>query len=289
MIPIRRVAMGAVVLTAALGLSACNDETVTSPPSGEATSSPSAPDAQHSAPEDGGDTTTDQSEAPAPTENSQGDDDSSSDESATKGTIKDKNAIPVQRAGLPEGPVTDIGVKLLGGYPSSDEYGKFYAVLDVTSSEPGLIKLQYVMLDDSGKELKTVDDSIAVSGTAHELKVTRASGELPTADKGKVAKVRLKVVENKANSFATVTQIKPKSVKIGHDSSTNTPTVSGEYRTSGKGSVISMNAVCADKDGVVRTDSSPVPKIKAPSWTPFTVKLLTVERGYNPTTCFVGS
>ena len=111
----------------------------------------------------------------------------------------------------------------------------------------------------------------------------------PNSALRKVAKVRLKVVENNANSFATVTQIKPKSVKIGHDSSTNTPTVSGEYRTSGKGSVISMNAVCADKNGVVRTDSSPVPKIKAPSWTPFTVKMLSAERDYNPTTCFVGS
>lgn len=302
MTTIRRTAVATIALSAVLGLSACNNETAaTSPSSGGSTNSTDSGSAgQRGATTGGSESTPD---APA-TSDDAGEGGSTSSDSATDdgaeaqdtpkapattGSVKDSNAIPVERAGLPDGPVTDLDVKLLGGYAISNDYGQFYAVLDVTSTEPGLIKLQYVMLDKSGKPLKTVDDSINVAGTSHELKVTRAGGSLPTAENGKVAKVRLKVVENDANSFATVTQIKPNSLKIGHDSSTNTPIVSGQYRTKGKASVISMNAVCADDKGVVRAANSPVDKIKAPNWTPFTVKFLSAKQDFKPTSCFVGS
>lgn len=303
MIPIRRTAVATLALGAVLGLSACNNETVVDGAPTASGSSQESTAAEQPTPDDttGSDTgagdstesnsaesdTTDSTTTDSESDGTSGENEAAPQGPATKGDLKDKNAIPVQRTGLPDGPVTDIDVKLLGGYPTSDDYGEFYAVLDVTSTERGLVELQYVMLDKAGNPLKTVKDSIAVGGTDHEMKVTRAAGELP--DLGKVEKVQLKVVSNRSNSYATVTQIKQNSLKIGTNSSTKTPTVSGKYRTVGKSSVTSMNVICVDDQGVVRTDNSPLDEIKAPSWTPFTVDMLSVDRGYQPTSCFVGS
>lgn len=193
------------------------------------------------------------------------------------------------QATIPAGPVTAIKVKLLGGYDKGTDFGEFYAALDVTSTAPGLLSLQHVLLDASGKTLKTVDDSINVAGTANELKVTRASGSLPPASQGKVAKVRLVVKENSQNQFATVTQIEGGAVKIRRDASINSATASGRYRTIGKASVISMKAICVDAAGVVQTADSPLDNITAPSWTPFTVKFLSAKPGFTPKSCYVGS
>jgi len=180
-------------------------------------------------------------------------------------------------------------VKLLGGYGNGSGYGEFYAVLDVTSTKPGLTNMKYDLLDSSGKVLGSVDTSIAVAGTGRELKVTRAPGKLPPASAGTVTKVRLAVTENSSNEFATVTEIQPGSLKIGQDQNTKSPTVSGRYRTVGKGSVINMNVICVDAQGLVQSDSTAVPKITAPNWTPFTTEIIYATPGFKPKTCYVGS
>lgn len=274
MTSIRRVAGSAVVLTALLGLTACNDEDPVAPSAKASTPSASSTSStDSSAP-----STSPSTSAPAPAK------------PAAKGSVKDKTAIAAEQAALPAGPVTSIDVKLLGGYSSNDSgYGEFYAVLDVTSNKPGLTYLKYEMLDSSGKVLGNVETSIAVGGQGRELKITRAPGKLPPASAGTVSKVRLVVTKNSPNEFATVTQVEQSSLRIGQDPETNSPTVSGRYRTVGKANVISMNAVCVDAAGVVQSADSPVSKITAPQWTPFTVNLLYAKAGFTPKTCYVGS
>lgn len=283
MTSIRRTACSAIACAAALGLTACNDSdiAVSSASSSSSTSSSSAAPSTSSS-SSTSPSTSSSSAAAAPGTSDSG-------KPATKGSVKDKTAIPTEQISIPAGPVTAITVKLLGGYVNGNDFGEFYTALDVTSTTPGLLSIQYVMLDASGKALKTVDDSISVAGTAHELKVTRALGSLPPASQGKVAKVRLVVKENSKNEFATVTQIEGGAVQIGRNASTDSATVSGRYRTIGKASVISMKAICVDAAGVVQTADSPVDKISAPQWTPFTVNFFSAKPGFTPKSCYVGS
>lgn len=277
MTSVRRVAGSAVVLTALLGLTACNgDDPVVPSATGSSKASSS---------------TSSSSSATAPSSSSsKSDAPSSSAATSAKPASKDaKSAFANEQGRIPPGPVTSIDVKLLGGYGNDTGFGEFYSVLDVNSTEPGLMKLKYELLDSSGKVLGRVNTSIAVAGTGRELKVTRASGKLPPASSGTVAKVRLMVTENSSNSFATVTQIEPNSLKIGQDPDTKSPTVSGRYRTVGKGSVISMNVICVDAAGLVQSDSTPVSKITAPDWTPFTAEIIYAKVGFKPKTCYVGT
>lgn len=275
---IRRTIGTAVAFAAVLGLTACNDSdtAVSGGGSNSTSSSPAAPSSSSSS-----------TASPSAVDSAPGT--SAPGGPATKGSVKDKTAIPTDVITIPAGPVTAIAVKLLGGYDNGNDFGEFYTALDVTSTTPGLMSIQYVLLDASGKTLKTVDDSINVAGTAHELKVTRALGSLPPASQGKVAKVRLVVKENSANRYATVTQIEGGAVQIGRDASTDSAIVSGRYRTIGKASVISMKAICVDAAGMVQTADSPLDKITAPSWTPFTVTFLSAKQGFTPKSCYVGS
>lgn len=279
---IRRTIGAAVAFAAVLGLTACNDSdtAVSGGGSGSTSSSPAAPSSSSSS-------SAPSSSSPSAANSAPGT--SAPGKPATKGSVKDKTAIPTEAITIPAGPVTAIAVKLLGGYDNGNDFGEFYTALDVTSTTPGLMSLQYVLLDASGKTLKTVDDSINVAGTAHELKVTRALGSLPPASQGKVAKVRLVVKDNSANRYATVTQIEGGAVRIGRNASTDSATVSGRYRTIGKASVISMKAICVDATGVVQTADSPLDKIAAPNWTPFTVTFLSAKQGFTPKSCYVGS
>lgn len=281
MISVRRSAYSVVAFAAVLSLAACNNSDTAA--SGGSSSSSSTSNSS-AAPTGSSSPSSSPSSSSSPAAGT-----STPAKPATKGSVKDNTAIPTEQMTIPAGPVTAINVKLLGGYDVGTGFGEFYTALDVTSTTPGLMSLQYVMLDASGKTLKTVDDSISVAGTAHELKVTRAVGALPPASQGKVAKVRLVVKENAQNEYATVTQIEGGAVKIGRDASIDSATVSGRYRTIGKASVISMKAICVDAVGVVQTADSPLDKITAPNWTPFTVKFLSAKPGFTPKSCYVGS
>lgn len=275
MTSIRRAAGSAVVLTCLLGLTACNGDNVavssseasSKAPSSSASSSATAPSSSSTAPA-----------APA-----------APSSAATSEKPASKGALANEQSKIPPGPVTSVDVKLLGGYGNGSGYGEFYAVLDVTSTKPGLTQMRYDLLDSSGKALGSVDTSIAVAGTGRELKVTRAPGKLPPSSAGTVTKVRLAVTDNASNEFATVTQIEPGSLKIGQDPDTKSPTVSGRYRTVGKGSVVNMNVICVDAKGLVQSDSTAVPKITAPDWTPFTTQIIYAKAGFVPKTCYVGS
>ena len=280
----RAIALPAIALAAALSMTACNEE-MDAPPAADPTATSSATQAPST-------------EQPTSPESSSPE--ATSPESATDGgsataaprssreDANDKSGLDAETSAIPAGPVTGITIKKLGGYSKAQgKYGTFYSVLDVTSSERGLVTLEYVLLDASGKELKTVRDNMAVGGTAHELKVTRATGQLPPPSQGKVAKVRLRITTNAPNSFATVTSIDQ--IAPGYDSTMKTATVSGRYKTDGKASVVSLNAICSDAAGTVVAGSSPVDKIKAPTWTPFKVTLFDAPPTFHPTKCYVGS
>ncbi len=272
MTTIRRATGSAIVLTALLGLTACNGDDVAVSSSKASSKAP---------------TSSSSSLAKTPSTSSPGS--ASSTSAATSAKPAAKGSLANEQSKIPPGPVTSIDVKLLGGYGNGSGYGEFYAVLDVTSTKPGLTNMKYDLLDSSGKVLGSVDTSIAVAGTGRELKVTRAPGKLPPASAGTVTKVRLAVTENTSNEFATVTEIKPGSLKIGQDPDTKSPTVSGRYRTIGKGTVVNMNVICVDAKGLVQSDSTAVPKITAPDWTPFSTQIIYAKVGFVPKTCYVGS
>ncbi|KNX36371.1 hypothetical protein [Luteipulveratus halotolerans] len=279
----RAIALPAIALAAALSMTACNEE-MDAPPAADPTATSSATQApsteqptspETSSPAASPESTTDGGSATAAPRSSRED-------------ASDKSGLDAEASAIPAGPVTDITIKKLGGYSKAQgQYGTFYAVLDVNSSARGLVKLEYVLLDASGKELKTVKDNMAVGGTAHELKITRATGQLPPPSEGKVAKVRLRITENDANSYATVTSIDQ--ITPGYDSTMKTATVSGRYKTDGKGSVTTLNAICSDGAGTVVAGNSAVDRINAPTWTPFKVTLFDAPPSFHATKCYVGS
>lgn len=291
--PRRTAVVSAVIAVTAIGLTGCNSsepgsETASktgsaaptsAQPTGSASesSAKSAPSSSASAPSSEPSSSAPADDGPATAAPKSGRADSG-----------DTSSLDAETTALPKGPVTDLTIKKLGGYAKRGGSGMFYAALSVDSTEPGLISLQYVLLDKSGKELSTVDDSINVAGTKNELKITRASGKLPPPSEGKVDKVRLRVVKNDSNQFATVTTIDPK-ITTDTDPASKVPVVKGRYKTSGKASVISLNAICSDKSGKVVVGNGPVPKIKAPTWTDYTVRLFDAPKGYTPTKCYVGS
>ncbi|WP_018156913.1 hypothetical protein [Demetria terragena] len=285
---IHRIAVLPLIAAAtAASLTACQDEAPPASPTSAAATSAAA------------ESSTSESSAPAetaaPTESGSSST-SASDESASavpeseREDAKSKSSIPAERSKIPAGPMTSVEVKTLGGYDASGdgEHGTFYAVLDVDSTEPGLVDLEYVLLDKSGKEIGAIKDGLNVGGTKDELKVTRASGELPPASEGKVEKVQLRVTKNTANQFATVTTIDPK-FEFATDPDGNFPIVKGRYKTEGKASVTNLTAICTDAQGIVHAASSPVEKIESPTWTPFEVKLILAPDGFKPAKCYVGS
>lgn len=276
---IRRAVTSAAAVGAVLGMTACTGDTKPSPsasqPASSSSSSSSAPSASPGSSSSSPKVPATSSAAPTT--------------GATKGSDKDKGAIPVTQGALPPGPVTDIKVKLLGGYDSltGAPYGEFYAVLDVTSTAKGLMDVDFVLVDAAGKDLKRVNQRIDVGGTAHELKIAIATGALPTAGDGKVAKVRLDVTENDANFAATVTQIQP-GLKIGVNPEGGQPTVSGKYKTIGESEIATINAVCTDAQGVTRTGNAAVSDPSAPNFVPFTITVDS-KKGFVPKNCYVGS
>lgn len=282
----------AVALTASLGLTACNDDT---PPETTTTESSAAESSEQTSPE------TPSEESEQSPESSQGEssptsgesepsaDDSGSGEetdapASGRDDKGDKSALDATQSSIPEGPMTQAKIIKMGGYSTSAGRGEFYAVLSVDSSGPGLVDVEYELLDDSGEVIGTVKDNFAVSKGKNVIKVTRSSGEAPASTK----KVRMKVTKNQKNSYATVTEIDP-TITTSTDPDSKVPVLKGKYRTVGKASVVTLNAICSDANGVVQTANSPVDKIKAPEWTPFEIKMLLVKDGFTPKTCYVGS
>lgn len=205
---------------------------------------------------------------------------------ATKGDLEDKTAIPAQLSGLPDGPITEVDVKLLGRYPTSRHYDEFYSVLEVTSTARGYLEVEYVMLDKDGNPLNTLPITSSVSVTGHQVIVTRVP-RLPSREQGKIAKVQVRVDGSDAHAPVTLMQVKQASLKIGHSSSTGAPTVSGQYRVLGPTFRGNLDTVCVDDRGVVRADSTRI-DVNTPSWTPFTAEMESAEETYRPTSCFVG-
>lgn len=275
----QRVALATIAATTAVGLTACGGDSG----AGKATTNPTSASS----------TSTDTS-ASSPAESSTTDATDSSSAAVDSGATAqpksdradkgDKSAMDAETSKIPAGPMTGATILMLGGYRTGGGYGDFYAVLGVNASGPGLVDIQYVLMDDSGKQLGTIDDNIAVNKGDNVIKVTRAVGKVPDSAK----KVLLKVTKNESNEYATVTEIDP-NITIGEDPDTKSPVISGKYRTVGKASVTSLNAICTDASGLVQTDDSPVDKIEAPDWTDYKVSFLSAPNGYKPTKCYVGS
>jgi hypothetical protein len=275
----RSTVLPVVVAAAAVSLTACQDDGGKAPAATDAATSSSSAKSATSA------------EAPSTAAPSTSADDRPTTQvpTSSREDSRDTSSLDAETSALPAGPVKTITIKKLGGYETEGGgHGNFYAVLDVDSSGPGLLDLEYVLLDKSGKALKTVKDNIAVGGTKDELKITQATGQLPPASEGKVAKVRLRVTKNAANQFATVTMIDPK-ITTSIDPASKVPVVNGRYKTSGKASVVNLNAICSDAKGRVIAGDSPVDKIKSPTWTGYQVRLFNAPDGYQPTKCYVGS
>ena len=157
-------------------------------------------------------------------------------------------------------------------------------MLSINASGRGLVAMEYVLLDASGKQVGAIKDNFEVAPGQNVIKVTRGLGKVPEGTK----KVRLQVTENSPNSYASVTEIDP-NINIRMDPTTKSAVVSGRYKTDGKGSVISMNAVCSDANGVVQAANSPMKQLRAATWTPYEVKFLSAPLNYQPTKCYVGS
>lgn len=284
----RTVALPSLALVAAMSMSACQDSGSAAPTAAApntASSSPSASStAPASAPATGTSPSASDDSSTAPAANATG----AQAPTAQREDAKDTSSLDAETSAIPAGPVKGIDIKKLGGYSDVGANGRFYSVLDVTCTEPGLLSLQYVLLDASGTELKTVDRTISVDGTAHELKITNAGNSLPGASEGVVKKVRLRVVKNEANEFATDAVIDP-SISTSVDPESKLPLVKGRYKTNGKGTIVELTAICNDVSGRVITGSSPVDKIEATTWTPYTVSLFDAPDVYTPTRCYVGA
>ncbi|MBC9955893.1 hypothetical protein [Yimella sp. cx-51] len=136
----------------------------------------------------------------------------------------------------------------------------------------------------SNREGSRGETGFSVKKSENIIKVTRASGKVPSTAK----KVRLTVTKNTANSYATETEINPK-LTITQDPATKTPVVSGRYKTVGKGTITTLTSVCSDDAGVVHAATSPIPKIDAPESTDFKVKFLMAPNGFKPAKCYVGA
>lgn len=275
----RTSALAALAVTATLGLTACQDEAPPAPgqptPSASQSTDQAAPGATPTA-SGGASSTAPQSDG------------SSEAPASSRKDAKDTSAIDATISRIPAGPVSDISITKLGGYTSkySGNHGTFYAVLDVSANQPGLLDLEFVMLDANGKEVGTQKANLAHRGVANELKVVRALGAIPGGDT--VKKVALRVTKNTPNRYATDAEIHP-SIRGSYDSSSQTALVLGQYKTYGKGSVTSLNAVCSDAQGRVIAGNSPVSKIKADTWTDYKVSLFDAPKGYKPKHCYVGA
>lgn len=278
----KRVALSAIALTTALGLTACNSKdapTATSTAS-SATSTPSTPESQNSS--DSSSTTSESASETSQRGSEQAGEEKPTSEREDK---NDKSALDASVSAIPSGPLTKAEIVKLGGYRTAGgDRGDFYSVLHVDSSGRGLVDIEYVLLDASGNEVGTVKDSISVNKGTNVIKVTRASGELPASAK----KVRLKITKNAENSYATVTEVDP-NMKVAQDPATKTAIVSGRYKTDGKGGNTSMTAICSDDQGVVQAATSPTKQLRTDGWNDYEVKFLMAVDNFKPTKCYVGS
>lgn len=292
----KRAAFAALALTTTIGLTACNSSDAPPADSSSASSSSNSSSADGGSGSSTSDSGSTAAAEPSSSTSSSSSSSSSSADGAAGDTTQqpadqrdDKNdtsAMDAETSKIPAGPLTAAKIIKLGGY--ADEHGgdigTFYSVLSVNASGRGLVDLEYVLLDASGKQVGTVTDNFSVAPGQNVIKVTRSLGKLPQSAK----KVRLKVTKNAPNSYASVTEIDPR-IDITMDQASKSAVVSGKYKTDGKGSVISMNAVCSDAKGIVQAANSPMKQLRAAEWTPFQVKFFSAPLNYSPTKCYVGS
>lgn len=278
----KRAAFAALALTATLGLTACNDSDAPGANSSSSTTGNSSSSSNAGASES---SSSNESSPTSSAESSSEAADTQAQPASEREDKNDKSAMDAEFAKLPAGPMTNAKILKLGGYRTvGGDHGDFYAVLSVDASETGLVDLEYVLLDGSGKEVGTVKDGFSVRKGENILKVTRGAGEVPASAK----KVRLKVTKNQANSYATESEIDPV-MKFALDPDTKTAVVTGRYKTVGKGSLTSLTGVCSDAQGVVQAATSPITKIRATEWTPYKIKFLMAPKGWTPTKCYVGA
>lgn len=270
-----------VAASTALALSACQSETAGSgtsaSPSATATSAESSATGSQSSPRPSESTPAGNSDVSSPSGSATDVPDSQREDSG------DENAYKASVSAIPRGPMTAVHVERLGGYRaySSSRMGTFYAVLKVDGTEGGIVELEYVLLDGSGKELGRVNDSINVGDGNGMIKVTQASGKAPEGTKW----VKLLVKSNKKNMYAQ--DLGMDSV-AWHKDSTGKTVVTGRYKTGPNHSLSSINAVCFDASGRPVADSGAVPEIKAPDWKTFDVELFDSTPSYQPTQCYAG-
>lgn len=301
----KRAAFAALALTTTVGLTACNSSDA---PPADSTSSSAASSTDSSAPSESSNgsannssdsqsssNSSSTSSSNSSSDSSQTSDGSSSSSNAADTTEQpadqrddknDKSALDAETSKIPAGPLTSAKIIKLGGYANQYDktFGTFYSVLSINASARGLVAMEYVLLDASGKQVGAIKDNFAVAPGQNVVKVTRGLGKVPEGTK----KVRLQVTKNSPNSYASVTEIDP-NINIRMDPTTKSAIVSGRYKTDGKGSVISMNAVCSDANGVVQAANSPMKQLRAATWTPYEVKFLSAPLNYQPTKCYVGS
>ncbi|REF32114.1 hypothetical protein [Calidifontibacter indicus] len=293
----KRAAFAALALTTTIGLTACNSSDA---PPADSTSSSAASSTDSSAPSESSNgsannSSDSQSSSNSSSDSSQTSDGSSSSSNAADTTEQpadqrddknDKSALDAETSKIPTGPLISAKIIKLGGYANQYDktFGTFYSVLSINASGRGLVAMEYVLLDASGKQVGAIKDNFEVAPGQNVIKVTRGLGKVPEGTK----KVRLQVTKNSPNSYASVTEIDP-NINIRMDPTTKSAVVSGRYKTDGKGSVISMNAVCSDANGVVQAANSPMKQLRAATWTPYEVKFLSAPLNYQPTKCYVGS
>lgn len=276
----KRAAFAALALTTTIGLTACNSSDA---PPADSTSSSATSSQSSSAPSESSNGSSQTSDASSSSSNAADTTEQPADQRDDK---NDKSALDAETSKIPAGPLTSAKIIKLGGYANQYDktFGTFYSVLSINASGRGLVAMEYVLLDASGKQVGAIKDNFAVAPGQNVIKVTRGLGKVPEGTK----KVRLQVTENSANSYASVTEIDP-NINIRMDPTTKSAVVSGRYKTDGKGSVISMNAVCSDANGVVQEANSPMKQLRAATWTPYEVKFLSAPLNYQPTKCYVGS
>lgn len=270
----KRVAISAIALTAALGLTGCNSENA---PTTTGTSSSSSSDNSSN---------NSSSSSSSETSPSSSDSSPSSSEPNSGSSGTGKGGLDHEVSAIPSGPMTKMNVIQLGGYRSgTTDYTDFYAVLEIDATETGYVDVDYELLDASGNKVGSVDDHFAVSKGQKVIKVTSTlDDKVPASAK----KVRLKVTSNEKNRYANTTQIDP-TFKISENN--GRPVVSGRYKIEGDSDaiIIRLSAVCTDDKGVTRVASTSAKDVDTRDWAPFEIEFDVEAKGFKPTKCYVGS